>query len=222
MSHALKEQAARKEPSGERTRVVYTEKVPPKRLGLTGSIGAGKSTVARLLAQRGFTVLDADAVAREVSRWPEVLAEVRAAFGPEYVTPAGLNRPALAALVFQDAAQRARLNAIIHPRVRARMAELEAGAPGEWVVQDIPLLFESGLETGMHATLLVDAPLELRLARVFARDGSAREDVLARDAAQMPGGEKRRRASVTLVNDGDVAHLERQLDRALATLGIRP
>lgn len=193
----------------------------PKRLGLTGSIGAGKSTVAGLLRARGLTVLDADAVAHEVSRWPEVQAEVAAQLGPQYVTPTGFDRPALARLVFADPAARQRLNAIVHPRVRQRMQELEAQASGEWVVQDIPLLFEGGLEAGMDATLLVDAPLELRVARVMARDGVDADGVRARDAAQLPAEEKRRQASAVLDNGGDEANLERQLDAVLARLGLR-
>ena len=191
-----------------------------RRLGLTGSIGSGKSTVAALLRARGLTVLDADVVAREVSARPDTLAEVARQLGPQYVTPQGLNRPALAALVFADAAAREVLNAIVHPRVRARMAELEAQAAGEWVVQDIPLLFENGLEAGLDATLLVDAPLETRVARVMRRDGLTREQVLARDAAQLPASEKRRRASVVLDNGGGLEALEAQLDAALLQLGV--
>lgn len=194
----------------------------PRRLGLTGSIGAGKSTVARLLRARGLAVLDADAVAHEVATWPEVLAEVAEQLGPQYVTSTGFDRPALAALVFRDPEARQRLNAIVHPRVRARLAQLEAQAPGEWVVQDIPLLFESGLERGMDATLLVDAPLETRVARVVARDGVDAAQVIARDAAQLPAEEKRRRASAVLDNGGDEAALEGQLDAALSRLGVRP
>lgn len=192
-----------------------------RRLGLTGSIGAGKSSVAELLRGRGLTVLDADAVAREVSRWPEVLAEVRAQFGPEFVQDGGLNRPALAELVFQAPDRRAALNAIIHPRVRARMAELETATRGQaWVVQDIPLLFEGGLERQMDATLLVDAPLEVRVARVMARDGLSAEQVHARDAAQLPAEEKRRRATAVVENDGDLEQLAARVDEALRKIGV--
>jgi len=192
-----------------------------KRLGLTGSIGAGKSTVARLLRDRGLTVLDADAVARDIATWPDVRSEVAARLGPEYVTGTGLDRRALAALVFRDDDSRAVLNSIIHPRVRHRMHELEAAAPGEWIVQDVPLLFESHLDTHMTATLLVDAPLHVRLQRVVLRDGLTPQDVLDRDRAQLPADEKRRRASIVLDNSGDLSALERQLDEALDRLGVR-
>ncbi|WP_110886408.1 dephospho-CoA kinase [Deinococcus yavapaiensis] len=190
-----------------------------RRLGLTGSIGAGKSTVARLLRARGFTVLDADEIAREVSRSHEVLAEVASAFGPQYVHEGDLNRPLLSSLVFSQPEQRAALNAIVHPRVRAEMERREREAGTSWVVQDVPLLFEGGLDARMDAIIVVDAPLEARVARVMARDGLSREAVLARDAAQMPAEEKRRRASCVLVNDGDLASLERQLDAALTAMG---
>ena len=194
----------------------------PRRLGLTGSIGAGKSTVARLLRERGLTVLDADAEARRVTEQPEVLAELEAAF-PGVVVGGTLDRAGLAARVFGDPAQVARLNALTHPRVRARMAalEAEAAARGErWVVQDIPLLFEGGLEKGMDAVLVVDAPLELRLERALARGGLTREDILARDARQLNSEEKRQRATLVLDNSGPLDALERQLDAALRQLGI--
>jgi dephospho-CoA kinase len=184
------------------------------RLGLTGSIGSGKSTVAEMLRSRGIPVLDADAIARQVSRDPETLEAVALEFGPEYVLPTDLNRPKVAELVFNNPEARAKLNAIIHPRVRAEMMRLQSKLELEGsklVVQDIPLLFENGYEKLFDATILVDAPLEARIARVQARDGLTREAILARDAAQMPASEKRLKATHILENDGDLAHLERQL-----------
>lgn len=194
----------------------------PRRLGLTGSIGAGKSTVARLLRERGLTVLDADAEARWVTEQPEVLAELEAAF-PGVVVGGTLDRAGLAARVFGDPEQLARLNAITHPRVRARMEALEAQAVARgarWVVQDIPLLFEGGLEKGMDAVLVVDAPLGVRLARALARGGLSREDILARDARQLSPEEKRKRATIVLDNSGTPEMLEQQLDEALDSLGL--
>ena len=199
-----------------------------KRLGLTGSIGAGKSTVADLLRARGLSVLDADAAARELSFTPEVMAEVSRQLGPEFVLPGGgLNRPALAALVFADVRKRGVLNAILHPRVREDMAEQERQAAGRgerWVVQDVPLLFEGETWKSMDAILLVDAPLELRLERVAARDGLDREAARARDAAQMPIEQKRALLSTmpgaVLDNSGDPERLEAQLDVALRDLNV--
>lgn len=196
----------------------------PRRLGLTGSIGAGKSTVAGLLRARGLTVLDADAEARAVTGDPAVLAEIGPAF-PGVVRGGVLNRAALAAVAFADPARLATLNAIVHPRVRDSMRALEeaAAARGEaWTVQDVPLLFEGGLETQMDAVLLVDAPLEVRVNRVVTRSGLSAQEVLARDARQMPAAEKRGRATLVLDNAGDLAALEAQVDAALARLGIEP
>ncbi len=196
-----------------------------KRIGLTGSIGAGKSTVAKMLREKGIPVLDADAVAREISNSLEVRDAVRESFGAEYVLEHGLNRPKLAELVFAKPEARAQLNAIIHPKVRIEMNRLQLDLEKTGVaavVQDIPLLFESKLEGLFDAVILVDAPLETRLKRVLARDGIAREDFLARDAAQMPASEKRLRAALTLENAGDGLKLLRQLDDALLKLGIMP
>ena len=192
-----------------------------RRLGLSGSIGAGKSTVARLLRERGLTVLDADEQARAVTREPQTLAMIGAEF-PGVVVGGALDRAALSARVFGHPDALLRLNAIVHPRVRARMAELEAQAvrAGErTVVQDVPLLFEGGLQAMFEAVILVDAPLELRLQRILARGGLTREAALARDAAQMPAEHKRKLADVVLDNSGDEAALERQLDAVLAERG---
>ena len=197
---------------------------PFRRLGLTGSIGAGKSTVAALLRARGLTVLDADEQARLVTDEPETLAQIGLAF-PGTVRGGVLDRPALGAVAFADPARLAQLNAIVHPRVRARMAALETQAAARgarWIVQDIPLLFEGNLEAGMDAVLVVDAPLDIRVARVMARSGLGREEVLARDARQMPADEKRRRASVVIENAGTPEELGIQVDAALRTLGITP
>jgi dephospho-CoA kinase len=192
------------------------------RLGLTGSIGSGKSTVAEMLRSRGIPVLDADAIARQVSRDPGTLEAVKLEFGPEFVLETDLNRPKVAALIFNNPEARGKLNAIIHPRVRAEMSRLQSNLELEGaklVVQDIPLLFENGYEKMFDATILVDAPLEDRIARVQARDGLTREAISARDAAQMPASEKRLRATYILENDGDLAHLERQLIAVLEQIG---
>ena len=188
-------------------------------VGLTGSIGSGKSTVAKLLLERGVPVLDADAIAKEVSSSEAVLLEVAKTFGAEYVQENGLNRPKLAELIFNKPEARLALNAIIHPRVRAEMTQRTAELQNsEIVVQDIPLLFENNLEKLFDAVILVDAPLETRIARVIARDSSSREQVLARDAAQMSAFEKRKRTEFILENTGDQHSLEQQLNTILEQL----
>jgi dephospho-CoA kinase len=194
-----------------------------KRIGLTGSIGAGKSTVAKLLREKSIPVLDADAMAREVSNSLEVQQAVWETFGAEFVLEQGLNRAKLAELVFAKPEARAQLNAIIHPRVRFEMNRLQQQLEKTGVAavaQDIPLLFESKLEGLFDAVILVDAPLETRLARVMTRDGITREAFLARDAAQMPASEKRLRATVTLENTGDESELLRQLELSMLKLEV--
>lgn len=195
-----------------------------KRLGLTGSIGAGKSTVTRLLRERGLVVLDADEQARLVTQEPETLERIEAAF-PGTVKAGVLDRAALAAAAFSDPERTKLLNGITHPRVRARMAALEAEAVqngATWIVQDIPLLFESGQKKNFDAVLLVDAPLETRIRRVMQRSGLTRKEILSRDARQMPAAEKRKKATITLENDGDLEHLARQVGASLTALGITP
>ena len=193
-----------------------------RRIGLTGSIGAGKSTVAALLRARGLTVLDADEQARLVTQDPEVLALLETRF-PGVVADGTLDRAALAARVFGDPAALADLNAITHPRVRTRMAALETQSARQGaraVIQDIPLLFEGSLHAQMDAVIVVDAPLPLRVQRVMARSGLTEAEVLARDARQLSAEQKRQRATVIIDNSGDHAHLEAQVDRALRQLGL--
>lgn len=195
----------------------------PAEIGLTGNIGAGKSTVARLFARRGAVVIDADALAGEALAEPETVARIAAAFGAE-VAPAGrVDRAALAERVFDDEAARRRLEAIVHPRVaalrhaRAREARGRRPPPA-LIVHDVPLLFEAGLADEMDAVVVVDAPLATRAARVAARSGLDPDAVRRRDAAQWPAERKRARADVVLDNSGDEAWLEEQLDRAWPTL----
>ena len=191
-----------------------------QRIGITGSIGSGKSTVSSLLRTRGFTVLDADEMAREVSNQPDTLLEVAQAFGPEFVTTNGFNRSLLAERVFGDKVQLERLNGIIHPKVRVQMAQLEEEAGGRTVFQDIPLLFENALEHSFDATVMVDASVELRLERVMKRSQLTPEQFWAREHAQMPPEKKRARADWIIENSGTLDQLEREVARVLGGLGL--
>ena len=131
------------------------------RVGLTGGVASGKSTVSAILAELGAVVIDADLLAREVvAPGTDGLAVVVEEFGPEVLGPdGGLDRPRLGALVFADPERRRALEAIIHPRVRARAAEIEAAAPpGSVVVHDIPLLTETGQAASFDAVVVVDVP----------------------------------------------------------------
>jgi dephospho-CoA kinase len=185
-------------------------------VGLTGGIGAGKSEVARRLAELGAIVIDSDRLAREVVEpGTEGLAEVVAAFGPEVLGPDGaLDRPALGRRVFGDEAARRRLEAIIHPRVRARSAELIAAAPPDAVVvNDIPLLVESGLGAGFDVVVVVAASEETRLRRLARSRGMSADEARSRMAAQATDEQRRAAADVVLDNDGSLEELRAAVDR---------
>jgi dephospho-CoA kinase len=185
------------------------------RIGLTGGIGSGKSTVARLLAEHGATVVDADVLAREVVEpGTPGLAAIAEAFGDGVLTAEGaLDRPALAAVVFGDPDARARLDGIVHPLVRSRAVELISALPADAVVvQDIPLLVETGQAGSFDLVLVVEADLETRVARLVAR-GLAENDARARIAAQATDEQRRAVAHVVLDNSGTPEELAAQVDR---------
>ncbi|MEV6268622.1 dephospho-CoA kinase [Kribbella sp. NPDC051936] len=194
------------------------------RVGLTGGIGAGKSAVSSRLAARGAVVIDSDVLAREVvARGTDGLGEVVAAFGPGVLTADGeLDRPALGKIVFGDEAARRRLEAIIHPRVRARAAQIEAGAAADAiVVHDIPLLVETGQAGGFDVVLVVDVPVEVQVERLTAQRGMADEEAERRIASQASREDRLAVADVVVDNAGTLADLERRLDEVWATLERR-
>ena len=157
------------------------------RVGLTGGVASGKSTVARILDELGAVVIDADVLARDVvAPGTEGLRRVVEEFGPDVLAPDGsLDRPRLGAVVFGDAEARRRLEAIVHPLVRARGRELEEAAPqGSVVVHDIPLLTETGQADRFDAVLVVDVPVETQVQRMLEQRGRTRAEAEARVAAQ--------------------------------------
>lgn len=186
--------------------------------GLTGGIGTGKSTVARLLAEKGAVIVDADACARDVvAPGSEGLQAVIAAFGTQVLdAQGGLDRAKVGELVFADPAKRKLLEGITHPRIVMRMAEqigAAAAAGKEVVIVDVPLLYESGAMQGaVEKVIVVYAPREVQAARVLARDPLAPEQVRARIAAQLDIEEKRRRADFVVDNSGDLEATRRQVD----------
>lgn len=195
------------------------------RIGLTGGIGAGKSTVSRTFIERGAYHIDADAIAREVvAPGSDGLAQLAEAFGAEILDETGdLDRAALAAKAFVDEESRLKLNAITHPLVGARTQELLDAAPADAVViQDIPLLVESGLAAFFHLVIIVDADAELRVQRLTAQRGMTEEDARARIAAQATDEQRREVADVWLDNSGEPGDLaaaaHRLWDRRLAVL----
>ena len=194
------------------------------RVGLTGGIGAGKSEVSARLAAQGAVVIDADAIAREVVEpGTDGLAEVVDAFGPEVLSPDGsLDRPRLGEIVFADSELLGKLNAIVHPRVAARMAELEREArPGSIVVHDVPLIAESGRIDGYDLVVVVDAPPRVQVDRPVRRRGMTREQAKARMAAPTSREQRLAISDIVIDNSGSLAELDRQVGDLWAELRRR-
>ena len=184
------------------------------RVGLTGGIGSGKSEVSRRLVAYGAVLIDADAIAREVvAPGTAGLAEVVAEFGPGILAPDGsLDRDRLGEIVFADAGQRARLNAIVHPKVGQRMAELEQSAPADAiVVHDVPLIAENDLAAAYDVVVVVDAPDARRLHRLVRQRGMSREQAQARMAAQADREQRLAVAGIVIDNAGSLMELDRQV-----------
>ncbi len=189
--------------------------------GLTGGIASGKSVVAARLRARGLPVLDADALAREVvARGSDGLAAVVETFGPEVVTADGdLDRKRVADVVFRDAAARARLNAIVHPRIGALTARrsAELAARGEPLAcYEAALIVENGLADMFRPLVVVSAPEAVQIARAVARDGATEDEARARVSAQMPLAAKAAVADIVLENTGTLAELDARTDAMLA------
>lgn len=195
-------------------------------VGLTGGIGSGKSTVARLLAERGAIVVDADQVAREVVEPGEpALDEIAERFGARVIDPTGrLDRPAMAAIVFEDPAARRELEAITHPRIAdaitARIAELQAAEDTDGrsrtVVVDHPLLVESGSAAGFPTVIVVVAPEEERVRRLVEHREMDESDARARVAAQARDDTRRAAATHVIDNAGTLEDLVPQVEAVLA------
>ncbi|WP_323100113.1 dephospho-CoA kinase [Intrasporangium sp. YIM S08009] len=185
------------------------------RVGVTGGIGSGKSTVSRRLAELGAHVVDADAVAREVVEpGRPTLAAIRERFGAAVIRPDGtLDRAGLAAVVFADADELAALDAITGPAIVARVAALRAGAPADAVsVYDMPLLVERGLWVHEHLAVIVEADPDTRVRRLVEQRGLEADDARRRIAAQATDAQRRAVADVVLPNDGSPDDLARAVD----------
>lgn len=189
-------------------------------VGLTGGIGAGKTTVARMFAERGAFVVEADDVGREVvapgSRGLELLV---AEFGAQILSPDGtLDRQRLASIAFADECRRARLEAITHPLIQARTRELLDAAPeGAVRIHDVPLLVELSLADKYDCVVVVDCPDEIRLARLLER-GMTQADAQARIAAQASRSERLAVADIVIDNSGGRGELEAAVDSAWQSL----
>lgn len=189
-------------------------------VALTGNIAAGKSTVAELLRARGATIIDADVLAREaVKPGTPGLQAIRERWGEAVIKADGsLDRAAMRSRIFHDPADRKALEAIVHPeveRLRQKAVERARAGGAAVVVCDIPLLFEKGMSGRFGRILLVDAPEDVRLARLIGLRGLSEGDARAMMSVQKPSDEKRRHPAVIVIeNDGSLADLERAVDGA--------
>jgi len=195
-------------------------------IGLTGGIATGKSTVAKLLTERGAILIDLDKIAREVVEpgQPALLA-IAERFGQAMLQPDGtLDRKKLGAVVFSDPAERKALEAITHPAIRAvmkeRMAQYEADDPDRLVVVDVPLLYESKLEGYFEQVMVVYVPRETQMRRLIERDGLTPEEAEMRLGAQMDIEEKKRRADVLIDNSGTPEETDKQIGRFWREKGL--
>jgi dephospho-CoA kinase len=194
------------------------------RIGLTGGIASGKSTVSAILRELGAVVIDADALARDVvAKGTPGLTAVVEEFGPGLLTADGdLDRAAMGTLVFADESARKRLEAIVHPLVFERIVDVETGAPdGAVVVHDIPLLAESGRAATFDAVIVVDAPPEVQVDRMLRDRGWTEDEARARIAAQASADERRAIATYVVENIGTVEDLRREVERIYAELTRR-
>lgn len=182
---------------------------------MTGGIGSGKSAVAARLAELGAVIIDSDRLAREVvAPGTEGFADVVAMFGNGVVASDGsLDRPALGRLVFGDEGRRRTLEGIIHPRVRARAAELVAAAPeGAVVINDVPLLVEAGLADTYESVIVVFASEEIRVERLMQERGMTEAEARSRIAAQATDEQRHAVADIEIINEGTLEELRSKVD----------
>ncbi len=186
------------------------------KIGLTGSIACGKSTVAGFLREAGYPVIDADAISREMTApGGEALPALREAFGDDVFSGDVLDREALGRLVFASEPQRLRLNAILHPRIIGRIFSDLAASRSPLVFADVPLLYECGMEPGFDRVWVVAAPRAVTLLRLMRRDGLSEAEAAARIDAQMPLGEKMRLADAVIRADRPLPAVRKQVRRLL-------
>jgi dephospho-CoA kinase len=199
----------------------------PWRVGLTGGIASGKTTVAKLFAALGVPVIDTDEIARAVvARGTPLLASIGERFGAAVIAPdGGLDRRALRDRVFADAQLRRELEALTHPAIRAEMEARSASAGGRYQLIVIPLLIETGAASQVNRVLVVDCAEDTQLRRLRARDGCSGEQAAAMLAAQAPRSARLAAADDVITNEGDLAALRDQVEQLHARyleLAARP
>ncbi|PCK20535.1 dephospho-CoA kinase [Bacillus pumilus] len=189
-------------------------------IGLTGGIASGKSTVSQMIKEHGIRVVDADVIAKEaVSKGTPALQQIVQTFGEDVLLPNGeLNRQQLGAIIFSDEEKRKQLNAIVHPEVRKEMLKRRDEGVNQqetFVVLDIPLLFESQLESLVDRIIVVYTTPELQLSRLMHRNDLSEEEALNRIRAQQPLEEKCKKADHVIENTKDLAFIRKQLQNIL-------
>lgn len=194
-------------------------------IGLTGSIASGKSTISAMLKEKGFPIIDADLVARQVVEPGTAnLQEIERVFGPVVMNEDGtLNRDSLGQLIFHDPAKRKQLNDLMHPAIRSEMLRMrdELFEQGQkTIIMDIPLLFESRLQHFVNKILVVSVTEEMQLHRLMNRNSLSKEEAETRIQSQLPISEKEKGADAVIYNDGSIDQSKVQLERILAEWDI--
>ena len=183
------------------------------RVGLTGGIASGKTTVANMFAELGVAIIDTDVIARSVVEPGEpAMDEIQRIFGPEVILSDGaLDRKRLRAIVFSDGDQRARLEAILHPRIRTEANRLAAEADSDYHIVVVPLLAESPMKADMHRVLVVDCSEEIQLARLLERDAESEDQARRMIASQVDRSTRLEMADDVVSNEGDLAVTRQQV-----------
>jgi dephospho-CoA kinase len=194
-------------------------------IGLIGAIGAGKSTAARCFALRGGHMIDADALGHEALRQPEIVSALVYRWGERVRKPDGaLDRREIGRIVFADPEERNALEAVVFPyigrRTREEIASAQANPGASFVVLDAAVLLEAGWGDLVDRIVYLDAPRELRVARLATRSGWTESELAAREAAQWPVEEKKMRADAIIVNNADQDTLQKRVDRLIAEWGL--
>ncbi len=194
-----------------------------RRIGLTGGIGSGKSTVAGLLRGHGYAVIDTDAVTHELlsDASGSVVARIAAAFGRQVVAPDGtIDRKAMAAVVFGDEERLGALEAVLHPAIGRVVEERITALPAHThsVIVEVPLLFEAGWDRQVDVVVVVDCSVDLQIERFMGRSGATSDEARRRIESQLPRAQRLARADFVVTNDGPLEDLKAQVEQLVAKL----
>lgn len=194
----------------------------PYIIGITGSIGSGKSTAARFLKKKGFLVYSADEIVHDLYKTTEVISALMAAFGDDIAYRGQISRSHLGERVFQDREALARLNKILHPRVLERLDNLVDSCHNDTLVLEIPLLFELRLEQCVDLAVLITCQDEVRIPRLIKRDALPEAAIRKRIAAQMPEAAKRLRADYIIHNDKGEGSFRNDIETLISRISAYP